>query len=290
MQRKIAVVDVGSNSVRLMLLADGKVLYKRTQITRLGEGLSLTGALQPQAIERTVAQIAAFQEEGVKQGADVYAYATAAVRSANNGAQFVQDVWQRCGVRVDVLSGEEEGRVGLKGSLGDQDGGLIDVGGGSSELVIQRNRQVIYQKSLDVGVVRLKDVCGRDRKKLSAFCAERVQGYQEAKGTMDGLSLCAVGGTATTLAAIANGLTAYDGHKVTGTALKKEKIQALTDKLFSLSVEEIATIPCVDEKRAQVLTGGAVWLSTVLDYLEVDAITVSDCDNLEGYAMTRGWM
>ena len=291
MCRKIAVIDVGSNSVRLMLVADGKILYKRTVITRLGEGLALSGVLQKTPMLRTAGQISAFMVEAKAFGAtDFYAYATAAVRSSKNGEEFVKEVENSCGIKLLVLSGEEEAKVGIVGALGNQDGALLDVGGASSELIIQKDQKTLYQTSLDVGVVRLKDTCGRDKQTLTAFCREKVTEYALAKDKIKGLSLCAIGGTATTLAALALGLETYDGGKVTGTELSKQCLEDLTDRLFRLSVEETAALPCVDEKRAQVIAGGALWLSTVVQYLGVDGLTVSDSDNLEGFAKINGWL
>ena len=221
-KRKIAVIDVGSNSVRLMLLADGKILYKKTKITRLGEGLALTSFLTDEAMTRTLLQIEAFLAEAKEAGAnELYAYATAAVRSAKNGQEFV-DRAKTLGVALEVLSGEEEARVGIVGALGEKDGGLLDIGGASSELILQKSKRTVYETSVDVGVVRLKDVCGRDREKLTAYCREKVALYDGALKVMVGLPLCAIGGTATTLAALALNLTEYDGEKVTGAVLTRQ--------------------------------------------------------------------
>ena len=288
MHEKIAVVDVGSNSVRLMLLADGKILYKRTAITRLGEGLSTSGRLQPSAIDRTIAQIAEFLWTARTDGATkFFAYATAAVRGATNGNEFVETVKKACDVCLEVLSGEEEARIGLVGALGDEDGVLLDIGGGSTELIVRRGGKIVYSKSIDVGVVRLKDLCGEDKQALARFCAERVKEYDFEKGLKDS-HVYAVGGTATTLAAWTLRLERYDGEVVTGSRFTLGQIKTLIDELFLLSTAEIACNSCVGEKRAQVIKGGALWLGVVLDYIGAEAVIVSDNDNLDGYAKTRG--
>ena len=288
MKNKIAVIDVGSNSVRLMLVADGKVLYKRMQITRLADGLALAGGLQEEPMSRTSKQISVFADEAKREGAEkIYAYATAAVRSATNGAEFVKRVKKECALTLEVLSGEEEAEIGLVGALNGCDGGLLDIGGGSSELILQKAGKTVYRKSVDVGVVRLKDVCGKNKEKLTAYSKEKVNEYAEAKEKIDSLPLYAVGGTATSLAAIHLGLSVYDGNVVTGTRFSRAQLQDWADRLSASTIEEIAKMPCVGEKRAQVLTGGAVWLAAVLEYLAVDECIVSDSDNLEGYARTR---
>ena len=137
---KIAVIDIGSNSVRLMTIANGKVLYKTIKTTRLGEGLAFSSHLKEVAIERTILAIEEFtvraESEGVK---NIYAYATAAVRSAENGKEFVTQVKKRCDVVVEIISGAEEAQIGILGAIGKNDGAIIDIGGASTELIEQRN-------------------------------------------------------------------------------------------------------------------------------------------------------
>ena len=100
----------------------------------------------------------------------------------------------------------------------------------------------------------------------------------------------AIGGTATTLAALALGLKEYDSQKITGFALSQNAMQTLVEKLSMKTVAEIAAMPCMPKGRADVLTGGAVLLVTLLKELKIDALIASDRDNLEGYAIKRGWM
>ena len=136
--KKSSVIDVGSNSVRLAMMADGKTLYKKLATTRLGEGLSVTGKISAQAGERTANAVADFKNYALSQGAQkVYVFATAAVRSAVNRQEFLNLVRRVCGVEVDVLSGQDEARIGISGALKDRDGGIIDVGGASTEVTVQ---------------------------------------------------------------------------------------------------------------------------------------------------------
>ena len=142
---KISVIDVGSNSVRLAMLADGKTLYKRLATTRLGEGLSVTGKMTADAVERTAQAISAFKDYAVTEGAQkIYVFATAAVRSASNREQFLRRVKTLCGIDVDVISGEQEAQTGLLGALMGKDGGIIDVGGASTEVTVQRGGKLLY--------------------------------------------------------------------------------------------------------------------------------------------------
>lgn len=285
--RRFAVIDVGSNSVRLMLVADGKVLYKRLNTTRLGEGLAQAPYLKEEAVERTVTAIADFYAQAQKDGAEqTLVFATAATRSAKNKEIFIEKV-KSLGLEIDVISGEEEAEIGLFGALENNDGAIIDVGGASTEIVVKEKSEIIYKKSVDIGVVRLKDACGRDTHALKERCLENVKSFGKVPCH---LPFHGIGGTATTLAAQYLGLTEYQSDKITGTVLPTEGVQALADKFASMSVEEIAKLPCMPKGREDVILGGAVWLATLLNSLGVKQITVSDRDNLEGYAIKRGLM
>ena len=283
---KFAVIDVGSNSVRLMLVANGKVLYKTIQTTRLGEGLSVAPLLKTSAIERSAQAVKTFYDCARKEGAEqVLAFATAAVRTAKNGAEFIKRVKELCGLSVEIISGEEEAELGILGALGYQDGGILDIGGASTELIFRTSGKITYKKSVNVGVVRLKERCGNDPKLYYLTAEESVREFGKVE---NGHTVYAIGGTATTLGAVALGLINYDGSKVSGTVLSLDQVKALSARLQSLSVEEIAKIPCVPLLRADVLTGGVIWLESIMERLNISKIVVSDSDNLEGYAKKQG--
>ena len=283
--KKFAVIDIGSNSVRLMLVADGKVLYKRLQTTRLGEGLASSSFLMEQAIERTAIAVADFYYSAIDERAEsVFAFATAAVRSAQNRDVFLERVKTLCGLDVEVISGEEEAEIGIGGALGGADGGVIDIGGASTEVVVKENGALIYKKSVNIGVVRLKDACGRNKEKLY----ERAYLETERFGQVPNAEMYAIGGTATTIAAWVLNLREYDSEKVTGAVVSLEQIQALVDEICALTVEEIAAKPCVSAGRADVLAGGVILLHVLMQMLGLKRIIVSDRDNLEGYAIRKG--
>lgn len=281
-----AVIDIGSNSVRLMTVADGKVLYKRVNTTRLGEGIAHAPILKTNAIERSVAAVADFYRQAKADGADtVLAFATAAVRTAENGRAFVEAVKARCGLDVDVISGETEAEIGIAGALGKADGGVVDVGGASTEIVLATNGKITYKKSVPIGVVRLKDVCGRDLDKLTLVAKNALEAYQ---GITLPKTLYAIGGTATTLAAQRLRLTEYDPEKITGCVISRETLEKMTETFHRMTVEEIAALPCMPKGRADVILGGAVLLSKLMQEKTVEKLIVSDRDNLEGYAMKKG--
>ena len=285
---KFAVIDIGSNSVRLMFVADGKVLYKALNTTRLGEGIADKPLLKPEAIERSAVAVRDFYEKAKNEGAEqVLAFATAAVRSAENRQEFLDRVYGLCGLKIEVISGETEAEIGILGALGNRDGGVIDIGGASTEIVAKKNNALVYKKSVNIGVVRLKDKCGRDKTALEAMASEASTQYGEIPL---GEEIYAIGGTATTLAAQILGLQTYSSEKITGTVLTLEQIQKMADKLLNMSVEEIAALPCMPKGRADVLTGGAVLFTVLMKKLGFTRLIVSDRDNLEGYAIKKGLM
>ena len=284
--KKNAVIDVGSNSVRLMFVADGKVLYKALCTTRLGEGIVQRPVLKAEAITRTAEAVKNFYVQAQADGAQaVYAFATAAVRTAENGNAFVQAVQDLCGLHVAVIDGKTEAEIGVLGALGDEDGAIIDVGGASTEIAVRKNDELIYKKSVDVGVVRLKDACNRDFEKLNAYCLQQVKLFKDVPSIH---TAYAIGGTATTVGAQILGLTEYNSNAVTGTKVTLERLQMLADKLAGLTVEETKLLPCMPAGRADVLLGGVVWLLWVMKTLNVGEIIISDRDNLEGYAIKKG--
>lgn len=282
---KYAVADVGSNSVRLLIWSDGKTLYKGINTTRLGEGLALSGELSLIAQERTLNAIVSYRDYALENGADkLYCFATAAVRSAKNGAEFVRLVKEKTGVEIDVLSGEAEAAAGLYGALEDRDGGIVDIGGGSTELTLQKKGKVVYTKSLDIGAVRLYDLCGRDRKKLDETILKKIEEYGEP---FCEVPLCGIGGTATSLAALALGLKEYSSEKVQGYELTLPTLKNIVEQIFSVLPEELAETSCLPFKRAEIVGGGGMLLLRLMERLNLKKIEISERDNLEGYLLQK---
>lgn len=281
----ISAIDIGSNSVRLATFAGGKTLYKRLATTRLGEGLAHSGALLPEAIERTAIAVAAFFDEAKKSGAEkVYAFATAAARSSKNGADFVVRVKELCGLQVDVISGEQEAQCGILGALSGGDGGIIDVGGASTEVTFQRGGKVVYAKSVNIGTVRLNDLAGRDRTKLLKVIEDKLleYGYFSAGD----LPVYAIGGTATRLAAVKHNLLEYTPEITDGTIIDLPEMELLTDRLLTAPIEEIRR-NTICKKSADVVGGGSLLLLSIMKKFGANSIIVSEKDNLEGYIILR---
>ena len=284
---KISAIDVGSNSVRLMVMADGKTLYKQLDTTRLAEGLAGSGVLKPEAIERTARAVQIFAAAAELNGAGTpHVFATAAVRSSKNGADFVARVKALTGIDVDVLSGEEEAACGILGALRGHDGGIIDLGGASTEITLQQGGKTLYSKSVNIGTVRLFDMAGQDRSALQAAIDNSLNGYGSL--SLDGKDIYGIGGTATSLAALYHELEKYDPKVVEGTVLTREWLCAEAEKLLSLTVEERRALRGMEPRRADVIAGGCLLMYSILNRFNADRITVSESDNLEGYVLLKG--
>ena len=277
---KKAIIDIGSNSVRLMLWADGTTLYKKISTTRLGEGIAHTATLKEEAIARTAEAVRLFFEEGLSAGAEVHAFATAAVRSAKNGADFCARVKSLTGIDIDIVSGNREADLALIGALGKDDGAIIDIGGASTEVCLRTHGIKTFSKSLDIGAVRLLDLCGGNPETIIKVVEKAVA---PLKGVRPTGKVVAVGGTATTLASLKLKLKEYSAAAVQDLPLTLSEVRKTAETLSKMTTEERSQLPGMDPHRADVIAGAAYLLAAVMEELNVQKIEVSDRDNLEGY-------
>lgn len=282
---KISAIDIGSNSVRLALVSDGKTLYKRIRTTRLGEGLSFSDSMKDEAIERNALAVADFVNRAKAEKTDkLYAFATAAVRSASNKAQFLARVKQLCGLEIDVISGETEAKIGILGALGNNDGGIIDVGGASTEVTFRAGGRTVYSKSVNVGTVRLFDLAARNKQKLLRIISEKIEEYGEFSA--ENVNMRAIGGTATRLAAIKHRLLQYAPEVTDGTNFTVGELEKYADGLLSTPVE-IIRANTICSASAEVIGGGCLLLAEIMKKLKIKSLTVSERDNLEGYIIYK---
>jgi len=291
-----AVIDVGSNSVLLLVVAVGPDGRARTidaalETTRLGTRLRDGGALDAAARARTGAAVAALAARARRAGADrVWAFATAAVRRAADGAAFARDLEQAAGVPVEVLSGVREAALayaavahalpGLEGPLL-----VVDVGGGTTELTLGRGDAVMETASLPLGALALAESAAGD-------LAARVDGLLTgcdllARAATAGARLAVSGGTATALAALDLALTRYDPQRVHGHVLGREALAALVARVAALPAATLASFAGLDPGRAAILPAGAVVLDRVVAAARAAAVTVSDHGVRHGYLRER---
>ena len=278
-----AAIDIGSNSVRLLLVSDG-TNRKFVETTRLAKGLSEAGVLDAERMEQTADAVSRYADLARKICPEVSVFATEAVRKAANREAFCQLVLQKSGCSVRVLTGEEEALCGFAGvSEGKERISVLDIGGASTELVTGRERPEA-SVSVPVGTVRLSDLCGRDRQALESCLSEQLPAFATVPRAE---RLFAIGGTATTLASTLLGLSEYDRNRVHGFRIEAEALSELCDLLFRLRVEEIRALPGMDPRRADVVGGGALLLLRFLRNFGFSQAIVSETDNLEGFLRVK---
>lgn len=280
------MVDIGTNSVRLLIMDGPREIGRWVEVTGLGKGVDTTGELATQAVERTLEVLHQFgslmdQERAGRR----LAIATSASRDASNREEFFDRCQGPLGVRPTLISGHEEARLAYEGALSNlsMDGPVVvsDIGGGSTEFVT-----VETVVSIDIGSVRLTDRLLPDRP-APAEAVERARDHvRELFASVDVRGdLVGVAGTWTSLAAIDLGLDVYDRDTVHHHQIGRESMEALTEWLWSLTVEETAAIPSLDPKRAPVILAGAVVAGCVMDAVGADSALASERDTLDGLAM-----
>lgn len=276
---KYGVIDIGSNSVRLMLSKDGKTLYKLVETTRLASTIK-DGCIDFPSAQNTIDAVARFYKIAKEEKADeIFAFATAATRNAKNGAEFLSRIKATCEILPEILSGELEAEAGYRGALEGKDGGVIDVGGASTEIAVVKDGKKIYGKSVPVGAVTLTRLCGENEEKAD----ESVIKYVESFGTVPQTDFYCIGGTATSVAATLLGLEIYDADKTHGFIVRTAELAALKKRLYSLPIKERKKLKGLQPERADIIQSGTNILCGLTSYLNIEKFTVSEKDNLEGY-------
>jgi exopolyphosphatase / guanosine-5'-triphosphate,3'-diphosphate pyrophosphatase len=298
--QRVAVIDVGSNSTRLLIAdVDGSVsvIERQSRVTRLGRGVDLSGQLADEAIEAACAAIADYVEICRESGAEqIAAIATSAVRDASNGDAFVAELRERFGLSARVLDGEEEARLTYRGATAEHIPStptlVIDIGGGSTEMIVGNGTEIAFHTSLQAGVVRhterhiaadpptaveLEELAGDVRTLIADALVDDLHTRASAG--------IAVAGTPTSLAAVELGLEPYDPARVHGHVLSLETIQRLLSRFASAPLDERIAIPGLHPDRAPTIIAGCVILIEAMRAFGLDRIQVSEHDILYGMAL-----
>ena len=326
---RVAAIDCGTNTIRLLIAEADRddfgrprleVLRRRNEIVRLGQGVDRTGLLDPEALERTLAAVAAYAadcaELGVAPGGDVRRFvATSATRDARNREDFVAGVRRLLGIEPEVVSGQEEARLSFTGSLlgaGEDEGTpgagecasaprlVVDLGGGSTELVLGVD-EPSAAISLDTGSVRITErfLAGGVTPESEAAARTEVRGLlDEAERVVD-LSapgrLVGLAGTITTVTAHALDLQAFDPQALNGAELSPQAVLASCEAIIHSTPEQRASWGYLAPGRRDVIAAGAlVWSEVVSRVVErtaaagrpLERVTTSLYDILDGIALS----
>jgi exopolyphosphatase/guanosine-5'-triphosphate,3'-diphosphate pyrophosphatase len=288
---RYAVIDAGTNSVKLLVAeraVDGRwlTIRDRADVTRLGEGLAEGGEISPAATARTADAIAAMAADATSDGVlAVAAVGTAAFRIARNRGAVVAAIEEWTGIRVEVISGEEESRLAYLAAragvgLGEGSLAVFDTGGGSTQLTFGRGDRVDERFSVDVGAVRYTERFGLfnavDDATLKAALAAISADLARLDGHPPVDALVAMGGAVTNIAAVRHGLVTYDPDVVQGSVLDRAEIDRQVTLYRTSDLEARRHIVGLQPARADIILAGACIVGTVMDRLGRDTLTVSD--------------
>lgn len=298
---RLASIDLGTNTIRLIVVdvaanRSWRPVAQTQTVTRLGEGLSASGSLSEAAMERAVATVAEFCGRArILGAAQILIVGTSAVREAANRSVLLERLRLATGQPVRVVAGEDEGRLTLLGVLHGfptLSGSIlvVDIGGGSTEFILARDRELVHARSLALGVVplaeRYRTAGPVDRARYTALHREvRTQLEVELR---DLSAQCLAGhlvgtaGTVTTLAALDQALPDYDAAKVHGYRLSRHRIEALLATLGPLAAAERAALPCLEPGRADLIIPGIAICLATMDASGVNSLLVSDFGLREG--------
>ena len=301
---RVAVVDMGTNSTRLLVAeVEGdhvRELNRRSTVTRLGRGVDISGQLSAEAIEdvcRTVGEYIAIYEPLAPER--VSALATSAVRDADNSGAFTGELRERFALNARVLDGDEEARLGYLGAVSQREARgnstlVVDIGGGSTELVLGRGPQVSFHASLQAGTVRhterhllhdppeageLDELAKDVRALIAAEIEIEGEGFTHAD---EGI---AVAGTPISLAAIELELDPHDADAAHGHRLDLESIQHMCSMLSTKSLAERLQVRGLHPGRAPTIVAGVVILIQAMRAFGLTEIEVSEHDILYGAAI-----
>lgn len=281
-----AVIDIGTNSTRLMVAdcEQGSIepVSVELAITRIGENVNQTKRISQLPLARTAKAVAEFAQKAKALGAEqIKMTATSAVRDAQNKAEVTQALQEAAGTALEILSGAVEAKMSYDGAAADFGHlghvAVLDIGGGSTELVYPA-KEGLSCKSVNIGAVRLLE-----NPQLSVETL--LQGLLVEKLPKE-FALVAVGGTATSLAAMALQMAVYDRKKVHGYKMPKEIVDQWAKKLMAMPLERRLEIPGLMAKRADVIPYGAAILNQAMALLAAEEVIVSDKDLLYGLLMS----
>ena len=293
--RNYAAIDCGTNSTRMLIANKFETLDRQMKITRLGQGLDQSGELSTQAMSRVIDVLKDFRRSLDKhEVSEVRMVATSAARDASNSEDFFNKVESTLGVRPELLTGEEEGRLSFQGAIAELDPSqgpflILDIGGGSTEFVFGSEKaENVY--SSQIGCVRLTEEFFENDPPLPEelhACLSVVGGHvddalREIPNIGDEVTLVGLAGTVSCIAAIEIGLEKYDREKIHHFHLSKDAVEDVFRTLATENKLERMSNPGLEEDRADVIVAGTAILVKVMRQLQLTECLVSESDIMDG--------
>jgi exopolyphosphatase/guanosine-5'-triphosphate,3'-diphosphate pyrophosphatase len=301
---RIAVVDIGTNSTRLLIgdVENGRMkeeFVRKTNVTRLGAGVDADGRLAQESMDRVYKTLDAYKALIDEHHSNkAVAVLTSAVRDAANGREFAQTVEDRYGLEPHVLTGDDEARLTFRGATSDRDPDdltptlVVDIGGGSTELVIGAGTEISFHVSTQAGVVRQTErhlhhdpPTEVEQRALADDVAAILDVAVPEKERAAAQHLIGVAGTATSLAAIAQDLEPYDPTKVHRYVMDRAECERILHRLAAMPLEERRHVAGLDPARAPTIVAGVLILLEVLKLVGLERLEISENDILRGAAL-----
>lgn len=302
-----SAIDIGTNSIRCLIakVEEGRMspLFREARITRLGESLAAEMELQEGAIERTLKVISEYRDsiEILGSANNLRVVATSAVRDASNQDEFLREVSECCGYDVEVITGEQEAELSFKGAVFNNEEAfvsnrptlVIDIGGGSTEIIVGSHEEILFTQSLDVGCVRLFELfLHHDPPSLSEVKALRDYLWQKTQGLAETINAYypgrAIGlaGTLSTLTQIKQQLKVHNPERIHGSFLSRADVNTIYDQLVKLPTNTRKRIIGLQPERADTIVAGTLILLELMKAFRLMEIMVSEHDILDGLILS----
>lgn len=283
---RIAGIDIGTNTI-LMVAAElnhsneFKILVDKNSIARLGENLNTTGKIQDSAIQRAVTILKEYNNICLDLGVEkVYAVCTSAMRDSMNSNEVLAIFRDTIQAQFNIIGGKEEARLSFLGTVEDNKPSIvIDIGGGSTEIIYGQGREILFSHSLQIGAVRLTEKYFQGHPPNSEQVNSLREHVRQALKIIPDLSnfsqLYAVAGTPTTLARIAQGLRDYDEQRINGYHLSQDMIGLIINTFLSNEIDYLINNLGIHKYRADVITAGTIILDEILNHFQINNCQVS---------------
>ncbi|MGL5755388.1 MAG: Ppx/GppA phosphatase family protein [Paraclostridium sp.] len=295
---KIGAIDIGTNSMRLLIAdyIDGELFNREKFIntTRIGQGVDKEGYINKESINRNIKALKEFSDLAYEKGCiNISCIGTSALRDSKNGADFVKLAKIEANIDIDIISGEEESKLGFSGvlqGLKDKENVLvIDIGGGSTEFILGSYDGIKFSKSENIGALRMTEkflkkdpICKEEFEEMNRFIMHTLDETLDILKTKDIKSIVGIGGTITSVSAINQKLEVYSMEKIHSSKINKKKLDIILQNLKKMTVTDKKILKGLQPKRADIITAGVTILNIIMKNLEKENIIVSEYDNLEG--------
>ena len=298
--KKIASLDIGSNTVRLLILEfdenlNFQILVSRRVITRLGEGMDIHGKLMQPRMSATLTALSTFQQDCLDHGnPPLHAVATSAVREASNGKEFVRLAREATGIEIEIIPCEEEARLTLEvvfWKIPHENRKILtlDIGGGSTEFILSEGKNIVGFCSSPLGVVRLTEkfihqhpVDNAEYENLTKHLRGELQAIKKKLSAFMPQVLIGTAGTVTTLAALRENIYPYDPEKIHGALLPRQDVETLLQDLKEKSLNERLQLKPLEPGREDLIIAGTVIVLETMRAFQCDPLLVSEYSLQEG--------